>query len=310
MIVSALAVPAAHLYVPDSPARRKVRFGRPAAFLLSAWLVGLLLAVSQGPEWGWRSPPVLGLLIAAAVVLVAWIIAELQSTYPLIDLRMMRLPPVWITNLVALLFGAGQFALFAFLPQFVQTPGGAGYGFGSTITEAGLLLLPMLITMFAAGLISGRVEAGFSSRAQLVTGSALSVLAFTALALVHDAPWHVAVAAAVFGAGLGLVLSSMTNLIVTNVPADQTGAASGMNANVRTIGGAIGTAVVGSIVTASPRPGGLPDETGYSNGFLLLAGISVAAVTAALAVPSRRRNAGDTPPQDQGEPPISSRTTG
>ncbi|MFI0367281.1 MFS transporter [Actinomadura sp. 1N219] len=291
MLIAGLAALAAYLLLPSSPTSRTARFSWPAAVLLSAWLVALLLAVSNGPEWGWTSPAVLGLLIAAAATLAAWIVAELRSAHPLIDMRMMRLTAVWTTNLVALLFGAGQFALFAFLPQFVQTPAGAGYGFGSTVTEAGLLLLPMLAAMFVAGLVSGPIERVVDSRLQLAAGSALSLAAFAALALTHSAQWQIAAAAALFGAGLGLALSSMTNLIVTSVPAHQTGAAGGMNANIRTIGGAVGTAIVGSIVTAAPHSTGLPREAGYTSAFLLLAAVSAAAVAATLLIPSSRRTA-------------------
>ena len=115
------------------------------------------------------------------------------------------------------------------------------------------------------------------------------MLAFTALAFAHDERWQLAAAAAVFGAGLGLALTSLMNLIVNGVAASQTGVASGMNANFRTIGGAIGAALMGSIVTANLQASGFPDESGYTIGFLLLAGISVAAVIAALIVPSARR---------------------
>lgn len=288
MVLGAASALAAHRLVPESP-RRADRITWPAALLLSAWLTALLLAVSKGAQWGWRSPAVLGLLIAAATTAAAWAGTELRSPNPLVDMRMMRLPGVWTTNLAALFFGAGQFAMFTFLPRFLQTPPTAGYGFGSAVTETGVLLLPMLVAMFAGGVVSGPIERWFRSKAQLVTGSALSTLAFVTLALVHDRPWTVIAAASVFGAGLGLGLASMTNLIVSGVPASQTGAASGMNANIRTIGGAIGTAMTGTIITSDLRSDGHPLETGYTSGFLLLAVLSAAAATAALIVPSIHR---------------------
>lgn len=290
MIVVAAAAVSAQAFVPDSPVRHPGRINWLAAAALSIGLVSLLLALSRAPESGWFSPSVLGLLLASAIVLAAWMTTELRSTTPLVDMRMMRLPAVWTTNLVALLFGAGQFAIFAFLPQLMETPTDTGYGLGASVTEAGALLLPMVFTMFAAGIVSGRIEPLFSSKAQLVTASTLSVLAFTALAFAHDHRWQLAGAAAVFGAGLGLALTSLMNLIVNSVPASQTGVASGMNANFRTIGGAIGAALMGSIVTATLQPSGLPRESGYTTGFLLLAGISVAAVIAALIVPSARHS--------------------
>lgn len=61
----------------------------------------------------------------------------------MIDLRVMRLPAVWTTNTAALLCGAGMYAIWSFLPGFVQTPSSAGYGFGASVTAAGLLMLPM-----------------------------------------------------------------------------------------------------------------------------------------------------------------------
>ena len=125
---------------------------------------------------------------------------------------------------------------------------------------------------------SSRRARSANSKAQLITASTFSVLAFTALAFAHDQLWQLAAAAAVFGAGLGLALTSLMNLIVTSVPASQTGVASGMNANFRTIGGEVGAALMGSIVTANLQPDGLPTESGHTTGFLLLAGISVAAV--------------------------------
>ena len=74
---------------------------------------------------------------------------ESRSAQPLVDMRMMRIPVVWTTNLVALLFGVGMYATFAFLPEFLQTPASAGYGFGLSITFSGLILLPSSVAMFA-----------------------------------------------------------------------------------------------------------------------------------------------------------------
>jgi sugar phosphate permease len=81
----------------------------------------------------------------------------------------------------------------------------------------------------------------------------------------------------------------MTSLIVQNVPREQTGAATGMNANIRTIGGSIGTALASSIITGHIQPSGLPAESGFTDTFLLLSAFAAAAVVLALAIPSHRR---------------------
>lgn len=276
---------AAHRVIPESAVRTPGRVNWTATALLSGWLVALLLGVSQGRAWGWTSATVLGLFALAAVLVVAWIRLELRSANPLIDMRMMRLPAVWTTNAVTLLFGAAMFAAWAFIPQLAQTPTGLGYGFGASISQAGLLMLPMLVAMFVAGILSGRMAPAFSFRAQLASGAVLSALACTMLAVAHAKPWEVAVGAGLLGLGIGLAFATMTNLVVRAVPPTQTGVASGMNINIRAIGGSIGTAVMSSVVTAQLGIAGLPLESGYTTGFAAFAVIAAVAAAAALLVP-------------------------
>jgi sugar phosphate permease len=82
-----------------------------------------------------------------------------------------------------------------------------------------------------------------------------------------------------------MAFAAMSNLVVQGVPPEQTGVATGMNANIRTIGGSIGAAVMSSIVTSTARAGGLPRESGYTHGFALLTIAAIAAAVAAMLVP-------------------------
>jgi EmrB/QacA subfamily drug resistance transporter len=295
MIVIALAAVMVRRYVPESPNRVPGRIDWVAAAFLSGWLIALLLPLSAGRSWGWGSFRTVGLFVAAVVLFAGWITVELRSRNPLIDMRMMRLPAVWTTNLVALLFGAAMFAVYAFVPQFMQIPEAAGFGFGASVTQAGLLMLPMLVTMAVMGSLSGPMTPYFGVKSQVVWGSALILVAALAFAEFHDEPWQVALSTAVFGIGLGLAYASMTSLIVQNVPREQTGAATGMNANIRTIGGSIGTALASSIITGHIQPSGLPAESGFTDTFLLLSAFAAAAVLLALAIPSTHRKVRSTP---------------
>ncbi|WP_371483756.1 MFS transporter [Kitasatospora sp. NBC_00315] len=288
VIIVAITAIIAHRYVPESPSRTEGSVNWLASVLLSGWLVALLLPVSQAAKWGWGSATVIVLLVTAVVLFALWALAEARSRNPLIDLRIMRLPAVWTTNTAALLFGGGMYAVWAFLPGFAQTPSSAGYGFGSSVTGAGLLMLPMLVAMFASGILSGRLAGRFPAKAQLTSGAVLGSIACAILAGWHDRPWQVALAAGVFGLGIGLAFASMSNLIVHSVPAAQTGAATGMNANIRTIGGSLGAALMTGLVTGHLQPSGQPYVAGYTHGFALLAVFCLAAAFAALLVPARR----------------------
>ena len=291
LIIIVVAAICTWAFVPESPVRTPGRIDWLAAVLLSGWLVALLVGVSEAPSWGWTSPAVLGLLVLAVLLAIGWITVELRSTQPLIDIHMMRAPAVWTNNLVAFLFGVGMYSVLAFLPEFLQTPTSAGYGFGAGIVQSGLFLLPLTVMMFVFGLLSGRIAARFGSKSAVVTGSAVSCSAYVVLAAAHTQPWEIYVVSTLLGIGLGLAFSAMSNLIVQAVPASQTGVASGMNANIRTIGGAVGAAVMASIVTSTLLGNGYPAESGYTQGFIFLAVVTLLATVAALFIPGGRPSA-------------------
>ena len=289
LILTVAAAVAAILFVPESPVRTPGRISWLPALLLSGWLVALLVALSEAPSWGWRSGSVLGLLAAAVVLAGGWVLAELRAATPLIDMKMMRRTAVWTNNLVALLIGVGMYATFAFLPEFVQTPTAAGYGFGASITRSGLMLLPSAVTMFIVGLLAGRLARRLGGRALVIAGCLIGCGAMSMLAFAHHYQWQIYVSSALMGIGFGLAFSAMSALIVAAVPPSQTGVASGMNANIRTIGGSIGAAVMASIVTSQLEPSGLPREAGYTTGFAVMAGGLLLAALAGLLMPSARR---------------------
>jgi MFS family permease len=286
LIITLVAAVCAHLFVPESPVRTPGRVSWVAAVLLSGWLVALLLGVSEAPSWGWGSPGVIGLILLGVVLCAAWIAVELHSREPLIDMHMMRVPAVWTNNLVAFLFGIGMYSVIAFLPQFLQTPKSSGYGFGASIIQSGLYLLPLTVTMFIFGMLSGRIAAAFGSKAAVIIGSIFSLTSYLILAFAHTRPWEIYLASTLLGVGLGLAFSAMSNLIVQAVPPSQTGVASGMNANIRTIGGAVGAAVMSSIVTSMLLRDGLPAASGYTRGFAFLALMTLVAIVAAVFIPT------------------------
>ncbi|MCZ4498071.1 MAG: transporter [Marmoricola sp.] len=290
-LVTAAAAVATVVFVPESPVRTPGRISVLPAVLLSAWLVALLLALSEGQSWGWTSDRTLSLIAAAAVLAALWVLVELRSDSPLIDMQMMRLPAVWTTNLVALLVGFGMYAAFGFLPEFSQTATGHGYGFGASITESGLILLPSSVTMFFLGLYSAPAARRLGAKTVVVVGSLIVALSMGVIALAHDHIWQLALASGILGTGVGLVFACLSNLIVAAVPAHQTGVASGMNANIRTIGGSIGGAVMATLVTSKVYPDQVPHESGYTHGFLALMVAMLVCAVVALAIPKVSKGA-------------------
>jgi MFS family permease len=183
-----------------------------------------------------------------------------------------------------------MYAVFAFLPEFVQTPRSTGYGFGASITQSGLILLPMSVAMFVVGMGASSLAARIGGKAVVLLGSLTGTVSMVLLAFAHTHTWELYTATAIMGAGFGLAFAAMSSLIVAAVPPEQTGVASGMNANIRTIGGSIGAALMASVVTASPAADGLPREAGYTAGFAMLGAALLIAALAAILIPVTRRS--------------------
>ncbi len=298
MIATVLAAVGALLLVPESPHLTPGGVPLLPAVPLAVALVALLLGVSQGNTWGWGSPRVVGLFVTAVVVGWLWVRVENRVAVPMIDMRMMRVRGVWTTNAVAGFVGFGTFASFGFLPQLLLTPTSSGYGFGATLGEASRVLLPSALGSFLVGFVTAGLISHVGARRVIMTGTLGMTAAFASVALFHAHTWQLYAATTLQGLGSGLVFSSLAGVVIASVPREQTGVASGMNANIRTIGGSIGSAVMAGVITAHLGASGYPLERGYTIGFLLLAVGMLCATTAAAYLPEVRRQPTDSPLAD------------
>jgi EmrB/QacA subfamily drug resistance transporter len=277
----------AYVVVPDSPVRSPARINWVSAALMSAGMSALLIAISEAAVWGWLSPKTLGLAAAGLALCGAWIAWEVRSSAPLVDMRLMRLRPVWTTNLAAALLGGGMYALFLVVPEFVQEPRSTGYGLGASVVQSGLYLLPLSITMLLVSLQAGRIAHRFGSKAALIGGTGATALSFVVLLVAHTEPWNFYVVSALFGVGVGLSFSALGNLIVEAVPRTHTGVASGMNSVMRTLGGAVGAAFVATFIAGSSEHG-QPAESGFLIAMAVSLGLLLLALLAGCLIPGRR----------------------
>jgi EmrB/QacA subfamily drug resistance transporter len=287
-----IATVATVFFVPESPIKSPGRVNWGGAALLSGWLVCLLVAISQGSDWGWTDSRVVVLLVAAPVLLVAWIANERRAAEPLVDMEMMRIRGVWTVNAAAFLVGAGMYSSFVLIPLFTETASSAGYGFGASVTQAGLFMLPSTAMMLFVSPLAGRLTNRVGARVPLILGSGVTCLSFTFLAVAHDERWEFYVGTALLGIGIGLAFASLANLIVAAVRAEQTGVATGMNTVMRTVGGSVGSQVGASVLAATVVGSALPTEHGFTVAFLLAAGACGLATLASFAVPKPPRAAG------------------
>jgi MFS family permease len=293
MIIAAPAVVGVIVWVPRSPRVADAKVDWLGAALLSAALVLLLMGVTEANSWGWGSPKTIGLIAGGLVVVAVWLRVETVVPEPLIDLRLLRLRAVLMTNIATFLIGFAMFAAFALIPRFVQAPESTGYGFGDSVTTAGLLLLPSALIQLAVGPLAGRLGMRLGFRVTLMIGAVLSVVSYVMLVFLHGSPFELLLAGIFLGAGVAFGFSSMANLIVEAVPQSDVGVSTGINTIMRTAGGAFGSAAVTAILAGSvAEDTGLPTESAYTAAFAAAVVVGLLALVAAWLVPRERRTLG------------------
>ncbi|WP_433325480.1 MFS transporter [Spirillospora sp. CA-294931] len=274
---------AAWWIVPRSAVRTRVRIDWWGAALFAGWLVAALTALTQGMDWGWRSPGVLGLLGLAVVLAGLWLWVEGRVEAPLVDLRVMRRRGVWTANAASLLAGYALMAGGVLFPLLVQLPESTGFGFGGSATQAALLQLPASIGMTVAGMAAGLLDRRVGSRVVLMAGGVLTGAGYAFVAFQHEDMWQLYVGGIARGVGLGFAYAAVANLVVAEVPVGETGVATGINTLIRTVGASLGTQVSAVIVV------GVPGEGGFVAGFAVSAVVMAVALVLAMIAPRRRR---------------------
>ncbi|MCT9088727.1 MFS transporter [Streptomyces sp. ASQP_92] len=274
--------------VPESPLRSRGRFDAVGALGLSAALVSVLLAITQGADWGWTSPRTLGLLGAAVVIWPLWGAYELRTRSPLVDLRVSARPAVLLTNVAALLIGFAFYANSLVTAQMVQEPRATGYGLGASIVVSGLCLLPGGLAMVALSPVSAKISAKYGPKTALALAAAIMVVGYGVRFFTsHSLPLIIA-GATVVACGTAIAYSALPALVMRAVPVSETGAANGLNTLMRSVGQACCSAVVAAVLAnITFRAGGhtAPTLHAYLLVFLIAGGAALAALAATLCLP-------------------------
>ncbi|GHF51729.1 MFS transporter [Streptomyces griseosporeus] len=286
------------------PASRTATGGRTdwlGAATLGALLVLLLLPVSQGHEWGWTSGRTLGSFAGAAVMAAVWVVTESRVKEPMVDMKMFTHRPVLFTNLAGLLLGFAMFAQFIGVSYLVQMPEDiAGYGFGASVLRASVVyLLPTTLVSLVGSQFGGVLVGRLGARVTLAAGACFGVVGFTWLTVAHETSASVIGAGMVIGLAISFGYAAMPALIVASVPAHQSGIANGINSISRSVGSAVASAVITTLLASKTirLPHGmpaLPQESQFTIGFAL-AGAAFALVVAVSLVGIKSAHAPRTP---------------
>ena len=242
--ICVLSVIFALLVIPKSNRKPKVAIDYPGAAFLITSISSLLIAMNQGQKEGWDSLYIIVLLYIAFAAFVLFLIIELKVQQPMIEMRLFNNRTFTIANLVGFItFGAfygGNFLLPFFLKSIL----------GYSSTTAGLVLLPLTATMVIFSPLGGRLADRFGSRLPAFSGVMLIGCALYSLSTISAdySSYDFFVRLALFGMGLGLTMSPLTNCAVASLPKDKIGVGSGVFNLSKIIGGSIGVVMAETLL--------------------------------------------------------------
>ena len=286
--LGAVCIAAVLAVIPESPVRTPARFDVLGAIGLAAALVMLLLAVTEGGDWGWGSARTLGLVAGSLVVFALWGSWELRTAAPLVDLRTSARPQVLFTNVASVATGFAMYGMSLMPIQLLVAPHATGYGEGLSLIRAGLVCMPSGLMMYLFSSAGATLSASRGPRISLATGVVILGFSYVVLLAMHDHWWQIGLASALLGIGIGIAYAAMPALIMGAVPVTETAAANGLNALMRSVGTSLSSAVVATVLaqwTIKLGPISFPTEHAFTVAFLISLAASAIALALALAIP-------------------------
>jgi MFS family permease len=249
-LVGTLLMVAIQLLVDESRVRLPGRFDVAGAIVLSVSLASFLLAISKGASWGWGSGEVIGLLVLAAVSMAIWIPLQLKVAHPMVDLMTSTRPPVLLTNIATFFVGFAMFINGLVTAQELQLPAATGFGQELDTTTAGLAMVPGGLMMLVFAPVSSRLLRRFGGKPTLLIGIGVMAASYVWRVYNADSVLHIVLGNTFVGIGTAISYAALPMLIMAAVPISETASANGVNALVRAMGTAVGSAIV-ALVFAS-----------------------------------------------------------
>jgi len=246
--IAVVAVFGALALVPPSKAEGMGRIDYVGGLLSIVSVGSLVYAAIEGPHFGWGVGPV-SAAVVAGVGLVAFVAWELRHPHPMLDVRKFALRPFSGSMLVVLFFFFGMFAVIYYSTQFLQFV----LGYGSL--DTGVRLLPLAGAVFLGSAVTGMLTPKLGVKAMVVTGLAVGTAGMFLLTQIDKGSTYgdLLVPMMMLGFALGLAISPATDTIMGSFPESELGVGGGVNDTALELGGALGIAVLGSLLGTAYR---------------------------------------------------------
>ena len=237
------------ILAPSSREAHASRLDFGGAALSIVGFGALLAAIIEGPELGWTAPLVIGGFVLAVGGLVGFVFYERRLAEPMLDMKFFRNSRFAMGSMGITVTFFAMFSMFFILTQYLQ------YVQGYSALAAGLRGLPFAFTMIVVSPRAPQLSQRLGAKRAVAGGMALVSVGLLLFSLVQrDTSYlYVMVCLVVVAAGVGAAMPSLSSGIVQSVPMNKAGVGSAVNDTTREVGGAIGIAVIGSVLNSIYR---------------------------------------------------------
>ena len=235
--------------VPESTNERQLRLDIPGLILGPVGITALVYAFIQGGEMGWTSAPIVIAFVAAVGLLVAFVAVERRSPAPMLQVKFFRHRDFTGPLLVVLVLFFAMMGVFFFFTLYLQLVQ------GKSAFTAGLLMLPVAGSLMVAATIAGALAGRLGPKAIALVGILITLGGMLWMSQIQvDTPYGtLAIGLVMFGFGIGLAMTVLTDTVMAAVPVSEAGIASATNDVSRELGSALGIAILGSVVNGVYR---------------------------------------------------------
>src|SRR6266545_12431 len=244
--VGAAALIMSLLVLKETPAAPAGSFDIPGIAALSGALSALIFGLIKGPDWGWASARTLAFLGAAALLGLLFIVRERRARQPMLPLKLFRSASLSAGVVLVILLMFALFGAMFFMTFYLENV------HGLDPVSAGVHLLPMTAMLIVGAPLSGALITRAGPRLPMAAGMLLAAVALFGLSRLTATgnPNDTIVWFVLLGLGLSPVMLGATEVIVGNAPVELAGVASGLQSTAMQVGGALGTAVLGAVMSA------------------------------------------------------------
>jgi EmrB/QacA subfamily drug resistance transporter len=245
--VIAVAIVAVIAIVPSSKDPNAKPIDVLGTLLSIGALTGLLFGIIEGPSEGWTAPAVVIGFVGGAVMLVAFILWELHTPDPMLDVSFFKNPRFSAASIAVTFVFFALFGSIFFLSQYIQ------FVLGYSPLQAGAALIPVAVALMVSAPTSSFLVARFGTKAIVTVGLLVvaSSLALLSAATTSSGYPLIALVLTLLGLGMGLAMAPATDSIMGSLPREKAGVGSAVNDTTREVGGALGVAILGSILAAT-----------------------------------------------------------